>query len=226
MEAKKSVSANLENQKDLFLLIGFVVVLGLMYIAFEWTKQEITVYQDTTSDVIIEDEEIVMQTVQNQPPPPPAPEPPVVTPEIVVVEEDVKTNTDAFISESKKTDVPIVAPIAPPVVDEPDDNVVFVAVEKQPEFPGGIQKLYEFLGKKMNYPTAAKEAGIQGRVICQFVVNKDGSIVDVVVVKGVDPDLDAEAIRVIKMMPKWNAGEQSGKKVRVKYTLPVLFRIQ
>jgi protein TonB len=95
-----------------------------------------------------------------------------------------------------------------------------------PEFPGGTQALMKYLGESIKYPVIAQENGIQGRVICQFVVNKDGSIVDIEVVRSVDPSLDKEAVRVIKSMPKWTAGRQRGKPVRVKYTLPVNFRLQ
>ena len=96
-----------------------------------------------------------------------------------------------------------------------------------PEFPGGQQALFKYLGDNVKYPVIAQENGIQGRVICQFVVNKDGSIVDIEVVRsGGDPSLDKEAIRVIKSMPKWKPGKQRGKPVRVKFTLPVNFKLQ
>ena len=120
--------------------------------------------------------------------------------------------------------------IAPPVeapVEEEEEEVVFVVVETMPEFPGGQQALFKYLSENVKYPVIAQENGIQGRVICQFVVNKDGAIVDVEVVRsGGDPSLDKEAMRVIKSMPKWNPGKQRGKAVRVKYTVPVNFRLQ
>ena len=107
-----------------------------------------------------------------------------------------------------------------------EDNEVYVSVETMPEFPGGQQGLFKYLSENVKYPVIAQENGIQGRVICQFVVNRDGSIVDVEVVhSGGDPSLDNEAIRVIKSMPKWKPGMQKGKPVRVKYTLPVIFKL-
>lgn len=229
MELKKSLSADLEGQKSLFVLIGFVVVLGFIYIFLEWSEREVKVYEDTSVEEIFEEEEMVLQTKQELPPPPPEPEVPVeIPPEIVVTEKEVETNTDAFITESKPSDIiaPPPPPPAPKVVEEKDDDVIFVAVEKAPEFPGGMKKLYEFMAKNLNYPSYAKEAGIQGRVICQFVVNTDGSIVDIKVARGVDPDLDQAAIEMIKKMPKWIPGEQARKKVRVKFTLPVVFKLQ
>ena len=108
-----------------------------------------------------------------------------------------------------------------------DEDVVFVIVEKMPEFPGGQQALWNFLANNVKYPVIAQESGIQGRAVCQFIVNRDGSITDVEVVKSAgDPSLDKEAVRVMKLMPKWKPGIQNGKIVRVKYTLPVNFRLQ
>ena len=102
-----------------------------------------------------------------------------------------------------------------------------MVVETMPEFPGGQQALFKYLGENVKYPVIAQENGIQGRVICQFVVIKDGSIVDVVVVRSSgEPSLDKEALRVINSMPKWKPGKQRGKPVRVKYTVPVNFRLQ
>ena len=102
----------------------------------------------------------------------------------------------------------------------------FMVVEQMPEFPGGIQELMSFLSKNIKYPKAAQKNGIQGRVIVQFVVEKDGTPTEFKVMRSVDPDLDAEALRVMKEMPKWKPGMQKGQVVRVKYTLPVTFRLQ
>jgi TonB family protein len=102
---------------------------------------------------------------------------------------------------------------------------VFTVVEQLPEFPGGAQELYQYLARNIKYPKSAKERKAQGRVITQLVVRKDGSITDVKVVKGVDAELDAEAVRVISGMPKWQPGMQKGVAVDVKYTIPVTFRL-
>ena len=95
-----------------------------------------------------------------------------------------------------------------------------------PQYPGGDAALMQYLSSHIKYPVIAEENGIQGRVVCTFVVEKDGSITDVRVVKSVDPSLDKEAVRVIKSMPKWIPGKQNGSAVRVKYTVPVTFRLQ
>ena len=111
--------------------------------------------------------------------------------------------------------------------EEPEEQTIFEVVEQMPEFPnGGMAGLMQYLSKNIKYPTIAQENGTQGRVTVQFVVNKDGSIVDAKVLRGVDPYLDKEAVRVIMGMPKWKPGMQRGKPVRVKYTVPVMFRLQ
>ena len=116
---------------------------------------------------------------------------------------------------------------APEEEEEPEEQTIFEVVEQMPEFPnGGMAGLMQYLSKNIKYPTIAQENGTQGRVTVQFVVNKDGSIVDAKVLRGVDPYLDKEAVRVIMGMPKWKPGMQRGKPVRVKYTVPVMFRLQ
>ena len=115
------------------------------------------------------------------------------------------------------------------VVDEKpkeEETKVFDVVEQMPQFPGGPQALFEYLSKNIKYPVVAEENGIQGRVIVTFVVERDGSITDVKVAKSVDPSLDKEAMRVVKSMPHWIPGRQNGSPVRVKYTVPVTFRLQ
>ena len=108
----------------------------------------------------------------------------------------------------------------------PQEEVVFQVVEEMPEFPGGMGEAMKFLAKNIKYPVAAQQAKIEGRVIVQFVVERDGSISDIHTVRSVSPELDAEAIRVVSLMPKWNPGKQRGKAVAVKYTMPIMFRLQ
>lgn len=122
----------------------------------------------------------------------------------------------------RETKVPAAKPKPAPTT--PEDTVVFMVVEEMPEFPGGVSGLMEYLRDNLKYPVKAKEKKIEGRVTAAFVVSRDGSIRDVQIVRGVDPDLDAEAIRVIKSMPNWKPGKQRGKNVAVKYTLPINFR--
>jgi protein TonB len=116
--------------------------------------------------------------------------------------------------------------VAPgPVQEEGDEGEIFEVVEQNPSFPGGDKALMEWLHKNLKYPQSAQENNIQGRVLVTFIVNKDGAIVEPEVVKSVHPQLDREALRVISTMPNWKPGSQRGKPVRVKYTVPVNFRL-
>lgn len=227
MQIKKSQKASLEDKKIIYVLMGFVFVLSVCYVAFEWTEKEVTKYEVQDTDFLFEEEVEIQQTQQQETTPPPPP-PAVQEVEVLnVVEDDVETETIEINAEDdKETEVVIAPPVEAPVEEE-EEEVVFVVVETMPEFPGGQQALFKYLSENVKYPVIAQENGIQGRVICQFVVNKDGAIVDVEVVRsGGDPSLDKEAVRVIKSMPKWNPGKQRGKAVRVKYTVPVNFRLQ
>ena len=223
MQLKKSPKASLEDKKFTYVLIGLVLVLSICYVAFEWTEKEVTKYEVTDNDFFFEEEIDIQQTTQETPPPPAPQEVEVLN----VVEDDVEVEEIEINTEDDK-DVEVV--IAPPVEapkEEEEEEVIFMVVESMPEFPGGQQALFKYLGENVKYPVIAQENGIQGRVVCQFVVNKDGSIVDVVVVRSSgDASLDKEAIRVINSMPKWKPGKQRGKPVRVKYTVPVNFRLQ
>lgn len=225
MDVKKSSKASLEDKKSIFILMGFIVVLSLIYIAFEWTQHEVTIYEDTTL-AIVEDEEIeIIQTSEVLPPPPP-PEVPEVIEVLNVVEDNVETAEIVIDTEDNKDKQVVIQAPVQVKVEEEDTEVVFMVVESMPSFPGGDAALFKYLSDNIKYPVIAQESGIQGRVICQFVVNRDGSIVDIEVVRSVDRSLDAEAVRVIQSMPKWTPGKQRGKTVRVKYTLPVNFRLQ
>lgn len=224
MQLKKSLEASLEDKKLTYALVGLVFVLSICYVAFEWTEKEVTKYEVADMEFAFEEELDIQQTQQETTPPPPPP--PVKEVEVLnVVEDDVETETLQINSEDNDADTVVIAP--PVQAEEEEEEVVFVIVETMPEFPGGQQALFKYLSENVKYPAIAQENGIQGRVICQFVVNKDGAIVDVEVVRsGGDPSLDKEALRVIKSMPKWKPGKQRGKAVRVKYTVPVNFRLQ
>lgn len=226
MQVKKSPKASLENKKLTYLLMGFVFVLSICYVALEWTEKEVTKYEVQDMDFLIEDEIEIQQTSQDITPPPPPP--PVQEVQVLnVVEDNVETEHIEIKTEENKEEVVIAPPVEEVKVEEEPEEVVFVVVETMPEFPGGQQALFKYLSENVKYPVIAQENGIQGRVICQFVVNKDGSIVDVEVVRsGGDASLDKEAVRVIKSMPKWKPGKQRGKAVRVKYTVPVNFKLQ
>ena len=226
MELKKSKEASLENKKLTYLLFGFVFVLSACFVALEWTEEKVTVYDVADEALIFEEELDIQQTSQETPPPPPPA--PVQEIEVLnVVEDDVQTERIEINTEENNEEIEIKAPVEQVVEEVQDEDEIFVVVETMPEFPGGQAELFKFLSENVKYPVIAQENGIQGRVICQFTVNKDGSIVDVQVVRsGGDASLDKEAVRVIKSMPKWKPGKQRGKPVRVKYTVPVNFKLQ
>ena len=228
MDIKKSKKASLEDKKFTYLLMGLCFVLSVCYVAFEWTEREVTVYEVTDDDAIFEDEiDEIENTTQETPPPPPPPE--VKAPEeIIIVDDDEKVEEIEINSEETDDEIEIAPPVEQKVeVEVEEDETVFVVVETMPEFPGGQAELMKYLSNNVKYPVIAQENGIQGRVVCQFVVNRDGSIVDVEVVRSSnEASLDREAVRVIKSMPKWNPGKQRGKAVRVKYTVPVNFKLQ
>ena len=199
MEVKKSPKADLEGKKTSNLLIGAILTLSVLFIGFEWSERDKKVTTDTGLQEVVFEEEIIPITEQEQPKQaPPPPEAPKVEEVLEIMDND----------------------------SEVEEQQIFQVVEEMPEFPGGMGECMKFLGKNIKYPTISQENGVQGRVIVQFVVNRDGSIVDPVVVRGVDPYLDKEALRVISTMPKWKPGKQRGKAVRVKYTVPVMFRLQ
>ena len=137
-------------------------------------------------------------------------------------EEGVKDRT----VEAVRSDIAVAAPPPPPAPKPEVSNKVFDVVEEMPSFPGGQAALMSFLSSNIKYPVVAQDNGVQGRVIVGFVVERDGSITDVKVMRSVDPSLDREAQRVVKAMPRWKPGKQNGSAVRVKYTVPVVFRLQ
>lgn len=237
MEIKKAKKADLEGQKSTSLLIGYIITLATIFVAFEWTTRE---YKETepviyAASVPYEEEIIpITQPIFQTAAPPPPVEVPQVAEIIDIVENDEEIEEEE-IQSTEDTQEAIIGPTGPVVsgpvgpvmaAEEGDEGEVFQVVEQMPEFPGGMDKLMEYLSKNIKYPSIAQENNIQGRVIVEFVVNKDGSIVEPKVMRSVDTSLDNEAMRVIKSMPKWNPGKQRGKAVRVRYTVPVLFRLQ
>lgn len=226
MQLKKSPKVSLEDKKLIYTLMGALLVLSICFVAFEWTEKEVTKYDVVDQDFLIEEEIDIQQTTQETPPPPPPPA--VQEVEILnVVDDDVKTESVEIKTEDDKdVEVVIAPPVEAPVVEEVEEEI-FVVVESMPEFPGGQQEMMKYIAENIKYPVIAQENGIQGRVICQFVIEKNGSVTDIQVVRSSgDASLDKEAERVIKTMPKWKPGKQRGKPVRVKYTIPVAFRLQ
>lgn len=228
METKKTPKANLESKRPTWLLVGYVVVLAFMFVAFEWTRDiKIDTSGRIVENVFEQDMEIPLTRQPELTPPPP----PQVTPinDVLTIIDDDATAEETNFASLEETGEDVVIKHIPVTVDEEVvvEDDIFVVVEENPQFPnGGTAGLLQYLGKNIKYPTIPQENGTQGRVTVQFVVNKDGSIVDVKVIRGVDPYLDKEAVRVISTMPKWIPGKQRGVPVRCKFTVPVTFKLQ
>ena len=227
MEIKKSEQADLERGKSTALLIGFVMVLALLFVALEWTQRDkkIDISGIVAAEVTLE-EEIVPITLPEKPQVQPPQQSVQVSDVIEIVDDeaDIEESTIASLDDqSEYIEIKDVEQIV--FQEEPQEEAPFMVVEKMPEFPGGTAALMNYLQKNIKYPTVCRENNIQGRVLIQFIVNRDGSIVEPEVVKSVNPYLDKEALRVISGMPKWSPGEQRGKPVRVKFTVPVNFKL-
>ncbi len=220
MTIKKSEQVNLESKSNFFVLLGLIMALSTVYIAFEWSK-DVVIYDNLVQNKTdFEGDVFIPPTVQPETPPPPAPPVPVVIENIHIVDHEVPS-VDFDIPEDDATYTVLAqVPQAVPVPEVEDEIHTWVA--EMPIFNGDVNA---YLSKAINYPIIAVETGTQGRVYCEFVVNVDGSIVDIKVIRGVDRSLDNEALRVVKLMPKWKPGRINGKAVRVKYTLPISFKL-
>lgn len=174
MEVKKSPKADLEGKKSTWLLIGYVFILALMFVAFEWTDRDKQVTTETGITDVVFEEEIIPITEQEQKQAPPPPEAPKVEEVLQIVENDAKVEETA-IQASEETGQAVEVKYVPVEVEEeePEEQQIFQVVEEMPEFPGGMAECLKFLGKNIKYPTISQENGVQGKVIVQFVVNKD-----------------------------------------------------
>ena len=224
MEEKKSPKANLENKKLMFIQIGLIISLAVAWAVFEIKSYDKIEIADIGRTVEVVEEEMVEITKQEQKPQPV--EVPKQTTQIQVVEDDVEVEDIEINADVDQNEV-IEEYVAPEVEEEEiQEAEIFTIVEEMPEFPGGMNKLGEYLAKNIKYPQMARETGIQGRVFITFVVEPDGSVTNVQVLRSLGGGCDEEAIRVVKSMPKWKPGKQRGKPVRVSYILPVNFKLQ
>ena len=229
MEIKKSEKANLENKKLLFVEIGLIISLLITYIAFEWTSKEtnLAVLEDNTE--ILVEEEIISTNMETPPPPPAAPKMPVLSDQIDIVDDEIELEDDMFMNleddASLGVEIMDYVEVEEEVVEE--EAIPFQLVEEKPSFQGGdANQISKWVNSRLVYPEIAKENGVQGRVSLQFTVEKDGSVTKVRVLRGVDPSLDKEAVRVVSMSPKWKPGKQRDRAVPVTYTFPVIFQLR
>jgi protein TonB len=229
MEIKKSERANLENKKLLFIELGLVISLLITFVAFEWSsaEQQVAVLEDTTQ--VVEEEEIIPITQETPPPPPAAPKIPILSDQIDIVDDEIVVE-DEFVSLEDNDEIGVeimdyVEEVQEEVVEE--EAIPFQLVEEKPSFQGGDANAFsKWVATKLVYPEIAKENGVQGRVTLQFTVEKDGSVTNVRVLRGLDPSLDKEAVRVVSSSPKWKPGKQRDRAVKVTYTFPVIFQLR
>ena len=234
------ITEDIRQQRSTSILIGLCVTLAFLFACFELTDVETKIVED--NEPIYEqatEEDMIPVTIQEEQ----QPAAPVVNnnvqPEILqIVEDDVEIKDEKIETTEEVNQVIVgtvgtgaptaaVGPVAPvgPVVEAVDDDKIFDVVEQNAQFPGGDEACYKWLGEHIKYPAICQEQGIQGRVFVSFVVNKDGSIVDVKVMRSPDDNLSKEAERVVKQMPKWKPARQGNKTVRSRFNLPVMFRL-
>jgi len=215
MISKKNPKISLENKKAMFFQIGLAITLIVVLIAFEWKSYDKSNYNLGNLNLDDMEEEIIPITRQEVKPPPPPPPPPEI---IEIVEDEVEIEKELEIEETE-TDEDEIVEI------EEDDEEFFMVVENMPEFPGGDLGLMKFIQKNVKYPAIAKEYNITGKVYVSFIVDKQGKVTNVKIVRGVDKNLDAEALRVVSLLPKYKPGKQRGKSVRVMFTIPINFTL-
>lgn len=231
METKKSPKANLEKGRFLFLELGLVIALSTSVIAFNWTTKESTFneYDELMSNVY--EEEIIPVTTQEKPDPISPPTPEKIVEIFEIVDDETEINDELILEDfevSQDTKIEIMKFTEFEQEDEEEEEAeIFFIVEDMPTFDGKdpSSAFGRYILENISYPEIAAENGISGRVFVEFVVEADGSISNVQLVRGVDPALDKEAIRVIKSSPKWEPGKQRGKPVRISFTFPINFKL-
>lgn len=231
LEVKKSAKANLEQHRMLWLLMGCVIVFSTTFAVIEWTTFEPKEKKEKKAQQAILDVPIdilVPFTIPEKKVVPPPPEAKKIVDILEIVEDEAEIEESDLVSIEEQGEVVEIAENTNIVVeDEPVEETVFQVVEQQPEFPGGMKALMKYLQENISYPRISRDNNSQGRAFIRFVVNADGSIQGVEVLKSSgDIYLDKEAVRVVSGMPKWSPGKQAGKPVRVFFTLPVVFRLQ
>uniref|UniRef100_UPI0040488423 energy transducer TonB n=1 Tax=Algoriphagus sp. TaxID=1872435 RepID=UPI0040488423 len=226
MEAKKTPSADLTKKVGMFTNLGLAVAVGLTLAAFEYKSFDDSGLKDLGS-VADNFEELLDVPITQQPPPPPPPPPmeqPVIQeiPDEVEIEEKIDVNFDVDV---KETTVIKEVAIKEVVIEEEKADQIFDVVETQPNPPGGMSGWNKYLSNNLKYPTQARRMGVEGTVIVVFVINTDGSIQDVEVLRGIGGGCDEEAVKVVTNAPKWEPGKQRGKPVRTRMRLPIRFKL-
>jgi protein TonB len=222
MALRKTDEADLRSRYPLFIEVGIVTALVILITAFNYQFRTSNDFQVEMNEQEVVEMEEVQQTEQEvEPPPPPKPPVPVEVPNDQIIEEDEKVDFDSSLDLNESLDTGNDAPPPPEDDGKEEEQEVFVVVEDQPQMIGGRQALYD----KLEYPSFARKAGIEGRVTVQFVVDENGNVTNPRILKGVHKVLNEEALRVIKQM-KFKPGKQRGKAVKVKMSVPINFQLR
>ncbi len=226
MELKKNPKADLEKRKGIYVELGLIIALAAALVAFNVKSYDQEEIQVTERTVIDEVDEVVITTPTEETPPPPEPEAPEVITEVHVIDNDQESDNEIGIINMDLTDdieMGEAVAAAPEVEEEVKEDIVYVVVEQVAEFPGGEEALYKYLKDNIVYPNIARQTGIEGKVYIRFVVEKDGSISNVKVMRDIGGGCGEEAMRVVKSMPKWKPAKQQTRTVRSEFNLPVNF---
>ena len=229
MEIKKSEKASLENKRLIFAEVGLVAALLVVYAGFESSTRakEVALLQGNT---LIDDEDDVFVTFLETPPPAPeVPALPMLSDELEIVDDDVTVDLDFQSLDDTDAPVDIMEYKFQEVVEEEDEEetIPSVVVQQKPKFQGGdVNGFSKWVNSRLVYPEQAKELGIQGRVVLQFTIGKDGRLQDLKVLNAPDPTLADEAVRVVSSSPKWEPGRQRDRAVNVSYTFPVIYQLR
>lgn len=228
MTQKKSDRADLQNKRVLFTEIGCIVALALVYFGFEYSSAKIETAVLEDNGMMAEIEDMIAITYDTPPPPPEMPKIPVLSDQIEIIEDNIEIeNIIINLEDHKDLNVEIIDYIQVDEEEVEEETLPFVMVEQKPKFNGGdANEFSKWVNSRLQYPQICIENGRQGRVTLSFTIKADGSLSDVKVLRGVDPALDQEAVRVVKSSPKWTPGKQRDRAVAVSYTFPVIFQLR
>lgn len=226
METKKNKKADLESKRPLFFQIGLMIAIALSILAFEWSTD--IKDNDLISGIPITDyEEDMIQPTFVKKEIPPAPPVPIIALDLEIVDDltDIQ-EPDLYVGDIEDFNFNAYYDAFPEEEEVPEETV-FIAVSDMPTFNGGdLSAFHRYVQQHVEYPSLAQEAGIDGKVLVQFIVDKSGAIIGIEILRSVDPVLDDAVKKVLKEAPKWKPGEQFGKKVKVKFVMPVIFKLQ
>lgn len=229
MEIKKTEKASLENKRLIFAEVGLIAALLVVFAGFESSTRakEVAVLQGNT---LIDDEDDILALPLDTPPPAPhAPALPMLSDELEIVEDDVTVDLDFQSLDDTDIPVDIQEYVRQEVVEEDveEETLPFITVEQKPTFNGGdANDFAKWVNSRLVYPEVAKDNGVEGRVVLQFTIGKDGRLQDVKVLSAPDESLAKEAVRVVSSSPKWEPGRQRDRAVKVSYTFPVIYRLR